>query len=82
MPTTVTVRGQVTLPKAFREAAGIKPGDRVNVRARPEGGAIIEPTMDLILQSAFRARIEDLRRRRPIRDMTTDEIMRITRGED
>lgn len=34
----VTAKGQVTLPKAVREAAGIRPGDRVTVRVRPEGG--------------------------------------------
>ncbi|HLW90443.1 MAG TPA: AbrB/MazE/SpoVT family DNA-binding domain-containing protein [Roseiarcus sp.] len=42
MATTVTVKGQVTLPKAAREAAGIRPGDRVEVRVRPEGGLIVE----------------------------------------
>ncbi|HLJ72791.1 MAG TPA: AbrB/MazE/SpoVT family DNA-binding domain-containing protein [Roseiarcus sp.] len=33
MATIVTVKGQVTLPKAAREAAGFRPGDRVVVRA-------------------------------------------------
>ena len=31
MATNVTVKGQVTLPKAIREAADIRHGDRVNV---------------------------------------------------
>ena len=42
MATTVTVKGQVTLPKAVRDAAGIKPGDRVEVRNAPGGGILIE----------------------------------------
>ena len=42
MSTKVTVKGQVTLPKAVREAAGIRPGDRVIVRAMPEGGVLVE----------------------------------------
>jgi AbrB family looped-hinge helix DNA binding protein len=42
LATNVTVKGDVTLPKAVREAANIRPGDRVNVRVRPEGGVIIE----------------------------------------
>jgi AbrB family looped-hinge helix DNA binding protein len=42
LATNVTVKGQATLPKAVREAANIRPDDRVNVRVRPEGGVIIE----------------------------------------
>jgi antitoxin PrlF len=42
MATRLTVKGQVTLPKAAREAAGIRPGDKVTVRVRPEGGLIVE----------------------------------------
>ena len=38
----MTVKGQVTVPKAIRESAGIRPGDRVRVRVRPEGGVIVE----------------------------------------
>lgn len=90
-PTTrVTVKGQVTLPKAVREAAGIRPGDRVVARANPQGGVLIErapvgePNSAAI--AAARKRIEDalaLLDRRGIKpDMTTDELMRLTRGED
>ena len=42
MATTVTVKGQVTLPKSVRDAVGIKPGDRVEVRATASGGVLIE----------------------------------------
>ena len=35
LATNVTVKGQVTLPKAVREGANIRPGDQVNVRVRP-----------------------------------------------
>ena len=31
MPTTVTVKGQVTIPKAVRDRAGLRPGMRVEV---------------------------------------------------
>ncbi len=33
MQTTMTVKGQVTVPKAMRELAGIRPGMRVEVSA-------------------------------------------------
>jgi AbrB family looped-hinge helix DNA binding protein len=38
MTTTVTVKGKVTLPKAVREAVGLKPGDKVDVHATASGG--------------------------------------------
>jgi len=87
MATTVTVKGQVTLPKAVREAAGIRPGDRVTVRARPEGGVVVEREASPAATDAYRARLEAIARRRPMKDgpfgaKTTDEIMRALRGDD
>ena len=87
MTTSVTVKGQVTLPKAVREAAGIRPGDRVTVRVRPEGGVIVEREASPSKDAAFRARLEALARRRPLATgsfggRTTDDIMRLLRGED
>ncbi len=82
MATTITVKGQVTLPKAVREATGIRPGDRVNVRVRPEGGVIIEAEAAAESAEAYKRRLEDMSRRPPIHGMSTEEIMRMTRGED
>jgi antitoxin PrlF len=87
MTTTVTVKGQVTLPKAVRDAAGIKPGDRVSVRTRPEGGVIVERETAPAKADAYRERLEEIARRRPMRDgplgaMGSDEIMQLLRGDD
>ncbi|MGO9740083.1 MAG: AbrB/MazE/SpoVT family DNA-binding domain-containing protein [Roseiarcus sp.] len=87
MATKVTVKGQVTLPKAVREAAGIRPGDRVEVRARPEGGVVVERAPASAETDAYRDRLNEIARRRPLSggpfgDRTTDEIMQILRGED
>ena len=79
MTTTVTSKGQVTLPKAVREAAGIKPGDRVDVRTTASGGVYIEKPGTL---RDYEARLHALAKRRLIRDgMTTDEFMEFSRGE-
>ena len=82
MATTVTVKGQVTLPKAVREAAGIRPGDRVEVRARAEGGVVVERAARGEDADAYLRALEAVSRRRPIKGASTEEIMAITRGED
>ena len=86
MATNVTVKGQVTLPKAVREAAAIRPGDRVTIRARPEGGVIVDLERTPADDAAFRSRAQALARRRPLArgpfaGQTTDAIMRILRGD-
>ena len=43
MPTaTMTSKGQVTIPKAVREALGLEPGDRIAFRLT-ENAAVVEP---------------------------------------
>ena len=82
MPTTVTVKGQVTLPKAVRDAAGIHPGDKVNVRARPQGGVIIEnASPGRVSDDAYLRKLEDMALRKPFKGFTTEELMALTRGE-
>jgi AbrB family looped-hinge helix DNA binding protein len=78
MATTVTVKGQVTLPKSVRDAAGIKPGDRVEVRASGSGAVIIERSGE---KDDYKARLHALAKRRLIRGITTDELMKMTRGD-
>jgi antitoxin PrlF len=79
MATTVTVKGQVTLPKKVREAVGIKPGDTVEVSATASGGVYIEKPGGA---DDYKARLYALSKRRLIRDkMTTDEFMKEMRGD-
>jgi antitoxin PrlF len=86
MSTKVTVKGQVTMPKAVREAAGLHPGDRVTVRVRPEGGVIVECEAPSNEEAPFRVRLEAIARRRPLTggplgERTSDDIMRLLRGD-
>jgi AbrB family looped-hinge helix DNA binding protein len=87
MATNVTVRGQVTLPKAMRDAAGIRPGDSVSVRLRPEGGIIVEREAPDVDKDTYLAELHAIMREKPLRQgpfdgLTTDEIMQILRGDD
>lgn len=78
MATRVTVKSQVTLPKAVRDAAGIKPGDRVEVRATTSGAVVIEKART---QEAYKAKLYAIAKRRPLRGLSTDELMELSRGE-
>lgn len=50
MPTsTLTSKGQITIPKALREALGLESGDRVAFRLRRDGVVEMVPeTVDLL----------------------------------
>jgi antitoxin PrlF len=41
MGTTLTVKGQVTIPKRVRDALGLKPGDEVEFEVHEKGGALL-----------------------------------------
>jgi antitoxin PrlF len=78
MTTTITVKGQVTLPKKVRDAVGLKPGDKVEVRATASGGVYIEKPG---ATQSYRERLDALAKERIIRDITTNELMEMSRGE-
>ncbi|WP_375460493.1 AbrB/MazE/SpoVT family DNA-binding domain-containing protein [uncultured Enterovirga sp.] len=79
MATRVTVKGQVTIPKAVRESLGIRPGDEVEFYTGHDGAVELRRS-DLLRR--FEETLADLRRDPPIKGITTDEIMRMTRGDD
>lgn len=79
MTTTMTVKGQVTIPKEVRDAIGIKPGDQLDVRATASGGVYIHKAG---VEDDYKARLYALSKRGLIRDhMTTDEFMKMMRGD-
>jgi antitoxin PrlF len=86
LATNVTIKGQVTLPKSVRETAGIKPGDRVEVRPRAGGGVIVERVRTVRRKDDVGARIDraiaDLRGQAIKPTTTTDEMMRLLRDDD
>ena len=45
--TTITIKGQVTIPKEIREELGLKPGDKVIFRKEGEN-IVLEPASTLL----------------------------------
>lgn len=75
MATTVTSKGQVTIPKPVRAHLGIKPGSAVEFELGKDGRVVLK-TVAKAPRSVF-ARL----RGSAGRGMTTDQIMALTRGE-
>ncbi len=55
---TLTSKGQLTLPKAIRERLNVRPGDRVEFRVNRKGQVLVEAaTVDLLtLRGRLKAR--------------------------
>jgi AbrB family looped-hinge helix DNA binding protein len=78
MATTVTSKGQVTIPKPVRDLLGITTGSAVEFRLTAEGQVLLARA-----DAAARPRSR-FQRLRGIAGpgMSTDEIMALTRGEN
>jgi AbrB family looped-hinge helix DNA binding protein len=79
MTTNMTSKGQVTIPKRMRDAAGLKPGKPVSVDF-VDGKVVLSPGKK-IGKSEFRKRLEKVRGTLNL-GMTTDEFMKLMRGDD
>ena len=77
--TTVTSKGQVTIPKRVRDAMGVRPGTKVDVEFK-DGCAVVRPSRT-VAKSAIRASFEKIRGTLDL-GMTTDEFMKLMRGDD
>lgn len=64
---TLTVKGQATIPKTIREHLGLKPGDCVKFFVHPDGSVVLLPKMPV---SSLRGMLK-AKRKRPV---TTDEM--------
>lgn len=76
MATTVTAKGQVTIPKAVREFLGIGPGSMVDFKHAPDGSIVLVPANGAKPVNRF-ARFLGHAGPGP----STDEIMELLRGE-
>lgn len=76
MTTTVTAKGQVTIPKPVRDLLGIVPGSRVDFLRAADGSVVLTRVDERQPVSRF-AKL----RGHAGEGLTTDEIMALTRGE-
>jgi AbrB family looped-hinge helix DNA binding protein len=72
----MTVKGQVTVPKDVRDAFGWKAGDEVGFLPEKDGVKIVSAG-----RRKGRAIVERLKRAPWNRELTTDRLMEMTRGE-
>lgn len=76
----ITSKGQVTIPQAVREQAGLLPNSEVTFEVRDNGDVIIKPVP--ASTSPLRAALQRVRgsaNAAEFRGMTTDEFMRFLR---
>jgi AbrB family looped-hinge helix DNA binding protein len=77
MATTVTSKGQVTIPKKVRDLLGLVPGSAVDFEVSGDGQVTLRPTGRP--SKRRQSRFEKLRGRATV-TMRTEEILALTRG--
>lgn len=79
MLTTLTSKGQVTIPKKVRDALRIGPGSRVNFGVNREGEIVLHTTKSKSLRKPDR--FQAARGKAQVK-WRTDELMALLRGAD
>lgn len=77
MATTVTSKGQVTIPKPIRDRLGIEPGNAVDFRMDAGGNVVLMKVNGARPKSRF-----DAARGILAPSPSTDEIMALLRGDN
>lgn len=79
MISTMTSKGQVTVPKSLRDRLGLRPGAAVEFELRPQGEVVVRPARPGRQRRRRTGRFARLRGTLKT-GMTTDELMRLLRG--
>lgn len=79
MSTTLTVKGQVTIPKQIRDALGLKPGMPVDFAVNDEGEVVIHRAQSPAQRKPDR--FEAARGKADVKWRTQD-LMALLRGQD
>ena len=78
MSTTVTSKGQVTIPKPVRDRLNIKPGNAVDFVLADDGSVVLVKVGKKV--GAPKSRLDRIVGSATV-NMTTDEIMALMRGD-
>ena len=81
MHSTLTSKGQVTLPKKFRDYLGLQPGSTVGFSLGTHGEVIVSP-MDAAKPRRGKRRFDALRGTLDTGGKTTDALMSLLRDYD
>ncbi len=81
MATTVTTKGQVTIPKEVRDLLGITPGSSVTFEVADDGRVLLSKVGSRARTARPPSRFAKLRGTATA-GLSTDEIMALTRGDD
>lgn len=79
MATTMTVKGQVTIPKKVRDALRLSPGDGVDFKVNTEGQVVVHKAG--ARPASQRDRFDAARGKAQVK-WRTDELMALLRGAD
>ena len=78
MPTTLTSKGQVTIPKRIRDALDLAPGSSVDFAVNSEGEVVVRKAAARAARK--RDRFEAARGKADVK-WRTDDLMALLRGE-
>ncbi|MBX3589444.1 MAG: AbrB/MazE/SpoVT family DNA-binding domain-containing protein [Burkholderiaceae bacterium] len=80
MSTTLTSKGQVTIPKRIRDALRLEPGSAVEFAVDAQGQVVIQPARAARVRRA-KDRFEAARGKATVR-WRTEDLMRLLRDDD
>jgi AbrB family looped-hinge helix DNA binding protein len=81
MPTTLTSKGQVTIPKRIRDALRLLPGSAVEFSVNADGAVVLHPPRAGKGAAVRKDRFEAVRGKADV-PWRTDELMKLLRAED
>ena len=81
MTTTLTRKGQVTVPKKIRDALGLAAGSQVDFDVNPQGEIVIRKAGKTAVRRQARNRIDMARGKADIK-WRTDDLMALLRADD